>query len=58
MLEDVTEGLSMEERKLALAVQGQSYGPMFDDFSDRSLLASRQRDPGGGEGHLSLQQDW
>jgi pimeloyl-ACP methyl ester carboxylesterase len=31
MLEDVTEGLSMGERKLALAVQGQSYGPMFDE---------------------------
>jgi pimeloyl-ACP methyl ester carboxylesterase len=31
MLEDVTEGLSMGERRLALAVQGQSYGPMFDE---------------------------
>ena len=26
-----TEGLSMAERKLALAVQGQSYVPMFDE---------------------------
>jgi len=25
------EGLPMAERKLALAVQGQSYGPMFDE---------------------------
>jgi pimeloyl-ACP methyl ester carboxylesterase len=31
MLEYVTEGLPMAERKLALAVQGQSYGPMFDE---------------------------
>jgi len=27
----VTEGLPVAERKLALAVQGQSYGPMFDE---------------------------
>jgi hypothetical protein len=25
------QGLPMAERKLALAVQGQSYGPMFDE---------------------------
>lgn len=31
MLENVTEGLPMAERALALAVQGQSYGPMFDE---------------------------
>src|SRR5271170_5807795 len=31
MLEDVTQGLPMAERKLALAVQGQSYGHMFDE---------------------------
>ena len=31
MLENVTEGLPMAERELALAVQGQSYGPMFDE---------------------------
>lgn len=31
MLQDVTEGLPMPERELALAVQGQSYGPMFDE---------------------------
>ena len=31
MLEDIAEGLPMAERKLALAVQGQSYGPMFDE---------------------------
>jgi pimeloyl-ACP methyl ester carboxylesterase len=31
MLEYVTEGLPMAERQLALAVQGQSYGPMFDE---------------------------
>jgi pimeloyl-ACP methyl ester carboxylesterase len=30
MLEDIAEGLPMAERKLALAVQGQAYGPMFD----------------------------
>jgi pimeloyl-ACP methyl ester carboxylesterase len=31
MLEFIAEGLPMEERRLALAVQGQSYGPMFDE---------------------------
>jgi pimeloyl-ACP methyl ester carboxylesterase len=31
MLENVTEGLPMAERELAFAVQGQSYGPMFDE---------------------------
>jgi pimeloyl-ACP methyl ester carboxylesterase len=31
MLEDIAEGLPLAERKLALAVQGQSYGPMFDE---------------------------
>jgi len=31
MLEDVTEGLPIEERKLAFAVQGQSYARMFDE---------------------------
>jgi pimeloyl-ACP methyl ester carboxylesterase len=31
MLENVTEGLPMAERELALAVRGQSYGPMFDE---------------------------
>src|SRR5271167_1477993 len=31
MLDDITPGLPMTERKLALAVQGQSYGPMFDE---------------------------
>jgi pimeloyl-ACP methyl ester carboxylesterase len=31
MLEDIAQGLPMPERKLALAVQGQSYGPMFDE---------------------------
>ena len=31
MLECVTEGLPMEDRLLALATQGQSYGPMFDE---------------------------
>jgi hypothetical protein len=31
MFEDIAEGLSMAERRLALAVQGQSYGPMFDE---------------------------
>jgi pimeloyl-ACP methyl ester carboxylesterase len=30
-LEDIAQGLPMAERKLALAVQGQSYGPMFDE---------------------------
>jgi pimeloyl-ACP methyl ester carboxylesterase len=31
MLEHIAEGLPMADRKLALAVQGQSYGPMFDE---------------------------
>jgi pimeloyl-ACP methyl ester carboxylesterase len=31
MLEDIAEGLPMAERKLALAVQGQAYGPIFDE---------------------------
>jgi pimeloyl-ACP methyl ester carboxylesterase len=31
MLDYVTEGLPIEERLLALATQGQSYGPMFDE---------------------------
>lgn len=31
MLENIAEGLPLAERKLALAVQGQSYGPMFDE---------------------------
>jgi len=31
MLERIAEGLPMADRKLALAVQGQSYGPMFDE---------------------------
>jgi pimeloyl-ACP methyl ester carboxylesterase len=31
MLNYVTEGLPMEDRLLALATQGQSYGPMFDE---------------------------
>lgn len=31
MLENIAEGLPMAERTLALAVQGQSYGPMFDE---------------------------
>lgn len=31
MFENIAEGLPMEERALALAVQGQSYGPMFDE---------------------------
>jgi len=31
MLEYIAEGLPMADRKLALAVQGQSYGPMFDE---------------------------
>jgi len=31
MLDYVTEGLPMNERLLALATQGQSYGPMFDE---------------------------
>jgi pimeloyl-ACP methyl ester carboxylesterase len=31
MLQDIAQGLPMAERKLAFAVQGQSYGPMFDE---------------------------
>ncbi len=30
VLEDFAQGLPMQERRLVLAVQGQSYGPMFD----------------------------
>lgn len=31
MMDDFAQGLPVEERRLALAVQGQSYGPMFDE---------------------------
>jgi pimeloyl-ACP methyl ester carboxylesterase len=31
ILENFAQGLAMPERKLVLAVQGQSYGPMFDE---------------------------
>ena len=31
MFEYIAEGLPMADRRLALAVQGQSYGPMFDE---------------------------
>jgi hypothetical protein len=31
MLEYIAEGLLIKERELALAVQGQSYDPMFDE---------------------------
>jgi len=31
MFENIAEGLPVAERKLAFAVQGQSYGPMFDE---------------------------
>jgi pimeloyl-ACP methyl ester carboxylesterase len=31
MLEDIAEGLPLAERELAFAVQGQSYGPLFDE---------------------------
>jgi pimeloyl-ACP methyl ester carboxylesterase len=31
ILEDFAQGLPMDERKLVFAVQGQSYGPMFDE---------------------------
>jgi hypothetical protein len=31
VLEYIAEGLPMKERRLFLAVQGQSYGPMFDE---------------------------
>ena len=31
MFDDIAQGLPMAERNLALAVQGQSYGPMFDE---------------------------
>jgi pimeloyl-ACP methyl ester carboxylesterase len=31
MLEYIAEGLPLKERELALAIQGQSYGPMFDE---------------------------
>jgi len=31
MLQDIAQGVPMAERKLAFAVQGQSYGPMFDE---------------------------
>ena len=31
ILEDFAQGLSLPERKLVLAVEGESYGPMFDE---------------------------
>jgi pimeloyl-ACP methyl ester carboxylesterase len=31
VFEDFAQGLPMQERRLVLAVQGQSYGPMFDE---------------------------
>lgn len=31
MLDDIAEGLPTAERKLAFALQGQAYGPMFDE---------------------------
>jgi pimeloyl-ACP methyl ester carboxylesterase len=31
MLDHIAQGLPMEERELALAVQGQSFAPMFDE---------------------------
>lgn len=31
MLEHIAEGLPLADRRLAFAVQGQSYGPMFDE---------------------------
>jgi hypothetical protein len=31
MLERIAEGLPLADRKLFFAVQGQSYGPMFDE---------------------------
>ena len=31
VLESFAQGLPMQERRLVLAVQGQSYGPMFDE---------------------------
>src|SRR5271170_3375116 len=42
MLEYIAEGLPMAERKLALAVQGQSYGPMFDE---KLTVAAWKRKP-------------
>lgn len=37
----VAEGLSAEEQKLMLAVQGQSYGPMFDEKLTRAAWKSK-----------------
>jgi hypothetical protein len=31
VIESVAEGLPMDERRIMFAVQGQSYGPMFDE---------------------------
>jgi pimeloyl-ACP methyl ester carboxylesterase len=31
ILQDFAQGLSMPERRLVLAVEGESYGPMFDE---------------------------
>jgi pimeloyl-ACP methyl ester carboxylesterase len=42
MFEDVAEGLSEPERRLAFAVQGQSYGPMF---SEKLTTAAWRRKP-------------
>jgi pimeloyl-ACP methyl ester carboxylesterase len=41
ILEDFAQGLPMADRKLVLAVQGQSYGPMFDEKLSVAAWKSR-----------------
>ena len=42
MLDDIAQGLRIADRKLALAVQGQSNGPMFDE---RLTVTARKTKP-------------
>jgi pimeloyl-ACP methyl ester carboxylesterase len=41
MLNDITEGLPMEERRLALAVQAPSYGALFDEKLTRAAWMNK-----------------
>ena len=41
VFESFAQGLPMQERRLVLAVQGQSYGPMFDEKLTHAAWKSR-----------------
>lgn len=41
MMDYVAEGLTLQERRLMFAVQGQSYGPMFDEKLTRAAWKTR-----------------